>query len=229
KVPTPESDDEDEPKSPIRAYLHLETVTTQPSRGCKPATTSMKAVQCSPFIFYADNSFDFFINAIAVAAKMTVSNLTLSHLHWKFETLANLPMKVLSNSVGYNTMIDMVKEHTKGHTIFLFLPKPVDLEAPVTEVSSWNNRAYEYDEEPSNTASEDLSHKAQISALQAGFLTDCEDLEHKFSIGNHILFPAKRIYTKNGLFWEMTSLRLDVWAVAIVYISLTMVCLYVLI
>ncbi|KIJ15176.1 hypothetical protein PAXINDRAFT_155780 [Paxillus involutus ATCC 200175] len=178
KTPAFESDGEEEPKLSIRAYLHLETTTSQPGRGHnKPPTTVTKAAQCAPFIFHADDTFKFFTNAIATAAKTTAANLTLSRLRWKFETPANLPMKVLSNSVGYDAMIETVKERTKGHTIFLFLPKPVDLEAPATEVSSRNNGTYEYDEDPGDVAPEDLSHKAQISALRAGFSTEREDLE----------------------------------------------------
>lgn len=42
------------------------------------------------------------------------------------------------------------------------------------------------------------------------------ELERHYPIGSHPLFPDKRIYAKNGLFWELTSLRLDVWGAAIV-------------
>ncbi|KIJ08667.1 hypothetical protein PAXINDRAFT_158073 [Paxillus involutus ATCC 200175] len=202
KVTAFDTDEEDDaPKLSIRAYLHLETVATQPSRARgKPATPVTKTTQCAPFIFFTDSKFDFFVAAVAEAAKTTVVNLPMSRLWWKFETPASLPMKVLSNAVGYAAMIDAVNERTKGHTVFLYLPKPIDLEPPAEVVTSRNNPAYEYDE--------DL-------AMRAGFSAECEELERKFPIGNHILFPDKRIYTKSGQFWELTSLRLDIWAAAI--------------
>jgi hypothetical protein len=38
-------------------------------------------------------------------------------------------MKLLTDEVGFRAMLDAVQERTKGHTIFLFLQKPIDLEA----------------------------------------------------------------------------------------------------
>jgi hypothetical protein len=126
-----ESDDEDhQPQSlSVRAYLHLETTSQQPGRSKKSNTVTVtKSTQCNPFIFTIDSSFKAFVRDIASAAKTTTSNLTLSRLRWKFETPASLPMKLLTDEVGFRAMIDAVQERTKGHTIFLYLPKPIDLE-----------------------------------------------------------------------------------------------------
>ncbi|KIK93665.1 hypothetical protein PAXRUDRAFT_786907 [Paxillus rubicundulus Ve08.2h10] len=109
-------------------------------------------------------------------------------------------MKVLSNPVGYKAMLEAVTECTKGHTIFLFLPNPIDNEAPPSEIMSHNNPIYDYDKN---------------DHLHTWFSVECKDLEQNFPIGNHILFPTKRIYAKSGLFWELTSLCLDVWAAVI--------------
>lgn len=48
---------------------------------------------------------------------------------------------------------------------------------------------------------------------QAG--SELKQLEERYPIGNHPHFPAKRIYTSGGLFWELTPIHLQVWASAI--------------
>jgi len=45
--------------------------------------------------------------------------------------------------------------------------------------------------------------------------SELKELQEKYPIGNHPRFPTKRIYASGGLFWELTSLRLQVWANAI--------------
>ncbi|KAG2157039.1 hypothetical protein DEU56DRAFT_750243 [Suillus clintonianus] len=213
------NDDDEEPQAlSVRAYLHLETTSQQPSRGKKPAAIITKSSQCNPFIFTIDTSFNMFIRAVADAAKTTTMNLTVSRLRWKFETPASLPMKLLTDEVGFRAMLDAVQERTKGHTIFLFLPKPIDLEAPpeVTVSSHRNNTMYEDDEDSGIPADRTaFSHKAQINHLRQENSKEVTELEHRYPIGDHPLFPNKRIYTKGGLFWDLTPLRLDVWAAAI--------------
>ncbi|KAF8430636.1 hypothetical protein L210DRAFT_3651662 [Boletus edulis BED1] len=77
------------------------------------------------------------------------------------------------------------------------------------------NPAYDHDEDTYSGPLQQPSHKQQIDQLQNGFTVEQKQLEDQFPIRNHILFPDKRVYTKNGLFWDLTSLRLDVWAAAI--------------
>ncbi|KAG1860248.1 hypothetical protein DFJ58DRAFT_874432 [Suillus subalutaceus] len=214
-----ESDDEDhQPQSlSVRAYFHLKTTSQQPGRSKKSnMVTIMKSTQCNPFIFMIDSSFKAFVREVASAAKTMMSNLMLSHLRWKFKTPASLPTKLLTDEVGFQAMLDAVQECTKGHTIFLYLPKPIDLEGP-PELSSCRDTRYEYDEyssvPPEHNAA--MSHKAQINALHQESTKEVMELEHCYPIGSHPLFPNKRIYVKNGLFLELTSLRLDVWGAAI--------------
>ncbi|KAG2365650.1 hypothetical protein BDR07DRAFT_1481100 [Suillus spraguei] len=201
----------------VRAYLHLETTSQQPGHGKKSAmVTVMKSIQCNPFIFTVESTFKAFVRDVANAAKTTTTNLTLSCLCWKFETPASLPMKLLTDEVGFQAMLDAVQERTKGHTIFLYLPKPIDLEGP-PEMSSHRNTMYYEDDEDSSIPPEwkTMSHKAQINALHQESTKEVMELERQYPIGSHPLFPDKRIYAKNGLFWELTSLRLDVWGAAI--------------
>jgi len=44
---------------------------------------------------------------------------------------------------------------------------------------------------------------------------ELQQLEEKYPVGNHLCFPNKRIYASDGLYWELTQLRLQVWANAI--------------
>jgi hypothetical protein len=53
------SDDDEQPQAlSVRAYLHLETTSQQPSRGKKPAAVITKSSQRNPFILTIDTSFD---------------------------------------------------------------------------------------------------------------------------------------------------------------------------
>jgi hypothetical protein len=104
------SDDDEQPqalfvRAYLRAYLHLETTSQQPSRGKKSAAVITKSSQCNPFIFTIDTSFDAFIQAVANAANATTMNLTVSRLRWKFETPASLPMKLLTDEVGFGCRV----------------------------------------------------------------------------------------------------------------------------
>jgi hypothetical protein len=100
------SDDDEQPQAlSVRAYLHLETTSQQPGCGKKPATVTTKSSHCNPFIFTIDTSFDAFIQAVANAAKTTTMNLTVSRLRWKFETPASLPMKLLTDEVGFGCRV----------------------------------------------------------------------------------------------------------------------------
>ncbi|KAG2039024.1 hypothetical protein BDR03DRAFT_981269 [Suillus americanus] len=130
--------------------------------------------------------------------------------------LASLnPMTRTINHSPCLSMLDAVQECTKGHTIFLYLLKPIDLEGPPeASTQSCCDVRYEYDEDSSvppehNVA---MSHKAQIHQEST---KEVMELECHYPIGSHPLFPNKRIYAKNSLFWELSSLRLDVWGAAI--------------
>ncbi|KAG9318978.1 hypothetical protein JVU11DRAFT_1094 [Chiua virens] len=59
------------------------------------------------------------------------------------------------------------------------------------------------------------SHGGSEDQLQNKFSAEWKQLEDKFPVGNHVLFPNKCIYAKDGLFWELTLLCLDIWAAAI--------------
>ncbi|KAG2343780.1 hypothetical protein BDR05DRAFT_999699 [Suillus weaverae] len=214
-----ESDDATQPQSlSVRAYLHLETTSQQQGRRKKPTmVTVTKSIQCNPFIFTVESTFKAFVREVASAAKTTTANLTLSRLHWKFETPASLPMKLLTDEIGFQAMLDAVQERTKGHTIFLYLPKPINLEGPPEMSSRHDNTYYEEDEDSSIRPERNMymSHKAQINPMRQESMKEVVELERRYPIGSHPLFPNKRIYAKNGMFWKLTSLRLDVWGAAI--------------
>jgi hypothetical protein len=42
------------------------------------------------------------------------------------------------------------------------------------------------------------------------------ELEEKYPIDNSPLFPGKRVYENKGCYWELTHLRMQIWAHAIV-------------
>jgi hypothetical protein len=66
-----------------------------------------------------------------------------------------------------------------------------------------------------------MSHWIYANLLQDVLRQDSAkevaELQRRYPIGNHPLFPDKRIYAKGGLFWDLSPVRLDVWAAAIVW------------
>ncbi|KAG1777541.1 hypothetical protein EV702DRAFT_1045283 [Suillus placidus] len=208
-----ESNDETQPQSlSVRAYLHLETISQQQGRRKKlTMVTVMKSIQCNPFIFTVESTFKAFVQEVASAAKTTMANLTLSRLRWKFETPASLPMKLLTDEIGFQAMLDAVQERTMGHTIFLYLPKPINLEGPPEMSSLRDNTYYEEDEDSSIRPEQNMYmfHKAQINAMRQESTKEVVELERRYPIGSHPLFPNKHIYAKNGMFLELTSLCLN--------------------
>ena len=80
------------PPQSITAHLHLDTSVevVNRTRGKSVTSTSTKFTQCPPFIFMVKDNFNTFIDAVAEAVQTVSWHLTTSHLHWRFETPANL-------------------------------------------------------------------------------------------------------------------------------------------
>ncbi|KAI6150461.1 hypothetical protein BKA82DRAFT_4352310 [Pisolithus tinctorius] len=216
------SDSEDSvaepPPQSITAHLHLETSVEvlARTRGKSTSSTSVKLTQCNPFIFTVKDTFDTFIDAVADAADTMPWHLAAEQLRWQFETPANLQLKLVTNEVGYRAMINAVKSRKKDQVIFLYVPRPIPRELPTIEEKKRgrgksSGAARELDDEPLP----DLSIKSQIDSLRNRSANELKELQDKYPVGNHPRFPNKRIYASGGLFWELTPLRLQIWANAI--------------
>ncbi|KIJ05854.1 hypothetical protein PAXINDRAFT_158910, partial [Paxillus involutus ATCC 200175] len=202
-------DGDDEPPREISGHIFLESTSTQlvstRGRSGKGSTAVVKSIQCPAFLFSTTTSFDYLIQEIAKAAKTNVAQLVLTRLHWKHETPAKGERKLLANDIGYKTMLKSIEAKKGNPVIFFYLPKPVEIEEPPVLSTIRNNLVMtNYDKLPSG---ENDGIKAQRGQL-----------DERYPIGNHPLFPGKRIYAaKEKDFWELSPLRLDVWASAILY------------
>ncbi|KAF9245011.1 hypothetical protein BU15DRAFT_59174 [Melanogaster broomeanus] len=220
---TPESGGEDEADAPSReisGHVFLESTSTQVisarGRSGKGSTTVVKSVQCPAFLFSTITSFNDLVQEIAKAAKTNVAQLILTRLHWKHETPAKGERKLLANDVGYKAMLKSIEAKKGNPVIFFYLPKPAEIEEPPVLSTIQNNLMMaNYDE---LTSGENDSIKGQIDLMRNSYGVQRSQLDERYPVGNHPLFPGKRIYAaKEKDFWELSPLRLDVWASAIVW------------
>ncbi|KAI6013768.1 hypothetical protein EDC04DRAFT_2609231 [Pisolithus marmoratus] len=210
------NDDSDQVSEPpvqsITAHLHLES-SVEVVGHTQGKSTSIKLKQCNPFIFTVKESYETFCDAVAEAADTMVWHLAMSHLHWRFETPANLQPKLLANEVGYTAMITTCKSHCKDQVIFLYIPQPVSRDKPTIDAPGkrmCSETMIESDDGPQTS-----SLKSQIDWLRNRAGNELKHLQEKYPISNHPHFPNRCIYTSGGLFWELTQLHLQVWANAI--------------
>lgn len=150
-------------------------------RGKSSSSTSQKLAQCNPFIFTVKDSFNTFVDAVADAADTMPWHLTMSRLHWRFKTPANLQPKLLTNEVGYQAMIKAVKGRHKDQVIFLYIPQPIPCEQacysvlcvaytnpaqPAIEGTKKKSKCSEAAAEQDEELLADMSLKSQIVSLE---------------------------------------------------------------
>ncbi|KAF9244279.1 hypothetical protein BU15DRAFT_59593 [Melanogaster broomeanus] len=174
-----------------------------------PSTTShIDSTQCPPFIFKEDVTFNSLLELVAVAAETTIDRLAVTQLHWKFEIPAKGQCKLISNSVGLQTMMKAIMEKKGNPIVFFYLPKPTPMMKFATAVT--------VDEELELDVTQN-SMKSQISAIRKENSELRRKLDEAYPPGNHLLFPGKRIYAGDSKqFWELSDIRMEVWANAIV-------------
>ncbi|KAF9241272.1 hypothetical protein BU15DRAFT_60899 [Melanogaster broomeanus] len=191
---TPESGGEDEADAPSReisGHVFLESTSTQVisarGRSGKGSTTVVKSVQCPAFLFSTITSFNDLVQEIAKAAK----------------TESKGERKLLANDVGYKAMLKSIEAKKGNPVIFFYLPKPAEIEEPpVLSTIQNNSMMANYDE---LTSGENDSIKGQIDLMRNSYGVQRSQLDERYPVGNHPLFPGKRIYAaKEKDFWELS-------------------------
>ncbi|KAI6002064.1 hypothetical protein EDD15DRAFT_1578607 [Pisolithus albus] len=166
-------------------------------------------------------TFDTFKNHIAKALSCHPSTLPVVKFEWKFENQAqNAPKKTIADHSGYEALLDAVKAKraTANIVVWLYTPKPLNDEEWDEGGPDGIAKPFSVDRTMDNTSSEPgLSHKGQIESMAAQSSEARLMLLDKYPPGNVKMFPLKRVWhdTKNNRYFELTPIRLQVWAAAI--------------
>ncbi|RXW20577.1 hypothetical protein EST38_g5275 [Candolleomyces aberdarensis] len=216
------SDDSEEAVQ-VTAYVHIATPTPKSSGKSKKATASAAVIR-GPCIFDLDATFPEFKRELAGAVECRVSNLPKG-LFWTYDKPANDSKKPLLNLKGYDAMITSLTTASKKAANLVI---KVHMPPPATDDVNWETpsgehvlRPYDHEEELAKMAPElrDTTAKAQIAAMQEGSAGHLAKLHNRHIIDNHPDYPNKRILERavgnNKYRWELTPLRLQIWANAL--------------
>ncbi|KAF8972451.1 hypothetical protein BDZ97DRAFT_2070421 [Flammula alnicola] len=197
-------DDNSSSKQPkfdrVAVYIQVERPSSAPppSRGGKlksMARPNPSPVQKGPFWLDADAAYDTFKSLLA-------KNLPCRPDH--------LPTVV--TSVGYEALQESLKERHKDRVIIVYMPPPAQ------DDTTWDTgddiaTPFDYYEESATGETMELSAKAQIAAIGSQSADHLSILKAQYPTNNFPdLYPGKRMFEQKGSYWELTQLRLQIWA-----------------
>ncbi|KAJ6454364.1 hypothetical protein C8R45DRAFT_1189504 [Mycena sanguinolenta] len=224
KTSSPEFDehqDEDDDSVEMTCYLYVETpappvlhVRKAPTKSLPPQTTDL-----GPFLFQSSIGYTDFLRILA-DGHTKVANLATSTIKWKFDRPSNAAKKSLANETGFKAMIKSLQDRHKDYVFSVFMapPSPVKQELPwllnehdVKPGGSTLDFEYNLDATASSSVK---SIRDQISSIDNSSSQDLNDLLDKYPVDNNPLFPGKHIYQNETGYFELTDIKLRVWAVA---------------
>ncbi|KAJ7483125.1 hypothetical protein B0H11DRAFT_1914864 [Mycena galericulata] len=165
-------------------------------------------------IDYAD-----FLHIISTGCRTKTENLALTSVQWKFDRPANATKKSLSNADAYKVMIKSLKDRNKDYVFSVYMAPPtaVKQELPWMRDEDDGNGGgppldFEYNlEAPSSSV---LSIRDQITSIDNASNKEMNELLEAYPIDNNSLFPGKRIYHNETGYFDLTDIKLRVWAIA---------------
>ncbi|KAA1469054.1 hypothetical protein DENSPDRAFT_834586 [Dentipellis sp. KUC8613] len=219
-----DEDEDDTVDRQATAYIHVVVPgspvasSSRSGRGGKSSkTASDQTLHRGPFFFSLTMKYDSFLKELALATPCRVEGLVVSRMSWKFEKPQNSQTKALTNATGYEAMIRALKEKKKDRIVIIVMPAPT--KAP--DAVPWDtgddqniNEGQDIGEELMARSPDDavVSARDQLLGLDASSKLAFEALCECYPVGNNALFPGKRIYSKGNQYWELTDMRLRVWA-----------------
>ncbi|KAI0309053.1 hypothetical protein OF83DRAFT_1159484 [Amylostereum chailletii] len=215
-----DSDGEDDGSSDdFEITVYIDVVATTPApppswgKSTKKVATSVTH-PCGPFFFNTSRTFSEFLQDLAVATPCPRRNLVVSKINWKFDKPQSASTKALTNDTGFAAMLREVKGRfaaKKDCELKVIMPVPVAQDNVVPWVTTDDEPAPSYDDKFTNVAA-GVSMHDQILGLKANSKPTEQDIERKYPVGNNRKFPKMRVFEENGKYWELTPLRVQVWA-----------------
>ncbi|KAJ7868716.1 hypothetical protein B0H14DRAFT_3441023 [Mycena olivaceomarginata] len=134
-------------------------------------------------------------------------------MEWKFDRPNNAKRRLLTNDVGLGVAIKTLKARHRHYafTVFMSPPSPIKQELPWLKEEADENGAGPLD---FDFSIEELMAPGNSAGIDNTSNPHFNRLLKKYPIDNHPQFPGKRIYHNGTGFFELTDVRLRVWAVA---------------
>ncbi|KAJ7808623.1 hypothetical protein B0H13DRAFT_1928427 [Mycena leptocephala] len=199
-------------------YVYVET-PPPPSLNVRKSSTRtppMQMTELGPYKFQSAIDFSDFLLIIATGCHTKISNLPIASLKWKFDRPANAAKKGLTNKTAYDVMIKSLVDRKKDYVFSVYMLPPTVVKKELPWIKDENDASppdFEYN--PSNAASSAVkSIRDQIVAIDTASKDDLNELLEHYPVDNHPLFPGKCIFHNETGFFDLTDMRLRVWAVA---------------
>ncbi|KAJ7037749.1 hypothetical protein C8F04DRAFT_1256631 [Mycena alexandri] len=179
-----------------------------------PKTTTL-----GPFEFATPITFPDFVEIIAHACQTKTANLNLPSLQWKFDRPNNAKLMPVTNATGFKVMLKALTDRHKDYVFSIFMAPPSVIKAELPWNQSGDAGAkgpldFEYGIDDMPGGSSVLSIREQLTSIDKASSTELNELLEAYPINNNPLFPGKRILHNTTGYFELTDIRLRVWAVA---------------
>ncbi|THU81340.1 hypothetical protein K435DRAFT_853070 [Dendrothele bispora CBS 962.96] len=202
------SDDLDDPPAfefTIHPHLIKNSAPTAVRNGHNARKASKEEfMELPPFSLSSKRGYAGLLTELSAALKCSILDIDEHKISWKKKIPVNHTRSLMGKEVGWKDILTQLKA-TKAdkRSIMIYLPVP-RRNLPEDD--------YDIDFDPS------VSTTASIAEQQTTFdktiRGHMEQLEATYPIGNHKLFPTKRVYTQSssGFCWELTTLGMQSWA-----------------
>ncbi|KAJ6513720.1 hypothetical protein C8R47DRAFT_1091690 [Mycena vitilis] len=221
------SDSEDQVPVDLTGYIHIlkPVANSVPTRGRTKTKPEDGYLQRGPFQFLSTCSFDSFVAAMADELPCSPSHIVLEKTEWKPQTPANRALLPLGGSKGFCVLQKQIAS-TKDRIVILRMPGP---RKPTQELPFWSTNddivgntttasdagpsksrnGFDFDELEATTNAQDSVGEQKIR-FDVAVAEHVEKLKETYPVNE----DGKRIYTeeKTGFQWELTPIRLNIWA-----------------
>ncbi|KAJ7443369.1 hypothetical protein FB451DRAFT_1413706 [Mycena latifolia] len=218
------NDDDDDDDSVEMAFcLYVETpvppVLNVRKTNTKPPPP--KVATLGPYEFLSSINYNAFLRIIADGCRTSTANLDTGSMQWTFDRPGNSKLKPLTTETGFKVMLKALKDRHKDYNFSITMspPSPVKKELVWILTHERFARSNEFLAMENDLAAAGpnsaLSIRQQIAGIDNASNEPFNALLDKYPVDNSPLFPGKRIYHNETGYFDLTDIRLRVWAVAI--------------
>ncbi|KAJ6587613.1 hypothetical protein DFH09DRAFT_1274490, partial [Mycena vulgaris] len=224
KVPAAASDDDDPVEMAFCVYVETPAPAILNVRKGNQKPLPPKTTTLGPYEFISSISYPDFLRVVADGCRTKPANLDRNSMQWKYDRPASAKPKPLTNETGFTVMIKQLKARHKDYAFSVFMSPPNDVKEELpwirlgAEQDDGNDGGgppdFDYNIDDLKAGGSVLSIRDQIAGIDSASNEQFNQLLEKYPINNSPLFPGKRIYHNETGYFDLTDIKLRVWAVA---------------